>query len=68
MKILSYGSDVTPVIDVCGSCESSFEYLIPYDIRFKKSSNKGKQYVVCPVCGKWILKHVIEYEEHEYDI
>lgn len=53
MKIIEYGT-IQPKIKTCNKCRALLEYA-GNDI--KKHSNQfwNYQYIICPVCGKWLI-------------
>lgn len=63
MAVVKYGAKLTVVRDVCKNCESVFDYTEEFNVRLKKSGKKGYEYVVCPVCHKWLTRNIIDYEE-----
>lgn len=63
MTIIEYGKNITVIRTVCTNCDSVFDYTEEYDIKLKKSNKKGYEYVVCPVCHKWLTRNIFEYDE-----
>ena len=65
MTVVEYGDRLTVIRDDCSNCGSIFEYTEEFDVRLKKSGKKGYEYIVCPVCRKWLTRNIIDYEEEE---